>query len=69
MTPDTSGRLFAMPLLTFDHPSFSSRTSPVMSPSVLDRFFATWLRSGSMRNGECWEAPTLAGVTDGTACG
>ena len=30
---------------------------------------ATWPRSGSMRNGECFERPTLASLTSEAACG
>lgn len=69
MMTDTSGRLFEMPLLTFDPDGSSSRTSPAMSPSDLDRFFSTWLRSGSMRNGEFWEAPMLGDAIDDSDSG
>lgn len=34
-----------------------------------DESSVTWPRSGSMRNGECWERPMLASITTGSASG
>ena len=65
----TSGRLFETPLLTYDPDTHSLRTSGAISRSGSIPSSPTLPPSGSMRSGACWEAPTLAGATDGNGSG
>ena len=43
----------------YDHDSSSWKTHQLLLLGGLDEFSETWPRWGSMRNGECWERPTL----------
>ncbi len=53
----------------FDRDSSLWKTPQCSLLEGLDVFSETWPRWGTMRNGECWELPTLAGVMAGTASG
>lgn len=53
----------------YDRDSSSWKTPQCSLLEGLDVFSETWPRWGTMRNGECWELPTLAGVMTGTASG
>ncbi len=66
--PD-SGRTWPGSFATFDRGSCSWKTA---QPSLLGdsaEFSATWPRSGTMRNGACWERATLAPTTDANGSG
>lgn len=66
---DTYGRLFMLPFATFDPDSCSLRTSTGTDLSDSDGSSPTLPRSGSMRNGECFELPTLVPVMPELGCG
>lgn len=63
MTPDTSGRLFTLPLLTWDPDSSSWRTSGAISRSGSTKSSVTLPASGMTRSGELFEHPTWAAAT------
>lgn len=58
MTPDTSGLLFTLPLLTWDPASLCWRTSGVISRSGSTGSSVTLPTSGMTRSGELFEHPT-----------
>ena len=53
----------------FDRDSSSWKTPQCSLLEGLDVFSETWPRWGTMRNGECWELTTLAGLTNGNGFG
>ena len=63
------GRTWPGSLARYDRDSRSWKTPQCSLLEGLDVFSETWPRWGMMRNGECWELPTLAGVMTGTASG
>lgn len=68
MTPDTSGRLFELPLLTWDPASSCWRTSGAISRSGSTGSSVTLPTSGMTRSGELFEHPTWAAATRGPGC-
>jgi len=53
----------------YDRASRSWRTRQCSLLAGLDEFSGTWPKWGSMRDGECWELPTLAHRTNETGSG
>ena len=53
------GRTWPESFATFDPDSCSWRTRQPLLIAVSDEFSATWPRSGTMQNGECWERMPL----------
>ena len=53
----------------YDPSSYSWKTRQCSLLGGLVEFSETWPRWGSMRNGECWERPTLAPRTAGSGSG
>jgi len=53
----------------YDPDSSSWKTPQYSLLEGLDVFSETWPRWGTMRNGECWELPTLEGAMTGTESG
>lgn len=68
MTPDTSGRLFEMPLLTWDPALSCWRTSGAISRSGSTGSSVTLPTSGMTRSGELFEHPTWGAATSGPDC-
>lgn len=48
----------------YDHASSSWKTRQCSLVADSDEFSETWPQAGAMRNGECWERPTLAPTTN-----
>jgi hypothetical protein len=63
-----SGPRWSGSFATWDRASSTWRTPQASLPG-LGESSVTWPRSGSMRNGECWERPTLAPLTSETGSG
>lgn len=53
----------------YDPAALKWRTPQCSLVEGLDEFSETWPSWGLMRDGECWELPTWAPITDGTASG
>jgi hypothetical protein len=56
--PDSGERWLAS-FATWNHDTSTWRTAQRSLLGGLEEFLETWPNSGSMRNGECWERPTL----------
>ena len=65
---DTSGRISPQPFAHYDHELSCWRTSQATLALDLTQSSVTLPRSGSMRNGELFERPTLARLTGGSGC-
>ena len=65
---DTSGRISPTPFAYYDPESSCWRTSQATLALDLMQSSVTLPRSGSMRNGELFERPTLARLTGGSGC-
>ena len=64
----TSGRISPTPFAYYDPELSCWRTSQATLALDLTPFSVTLPRSGSMRNGELFERPTLARLTGGSGC-
>lgn len=58
-----SGERWRGSFARYDHASSSWKTAQCSLLGDSDEFSETWPRSGSMRNGECFQQPTLAPTT------
>lgn len=66
--PD-SGERWPASLARYDRASSSWKTSQRCLIEGWETFSATWPRSGLMRDGTCWELPTLGGRNRENECG
>lgn len=63
------GRTWPASLAKYDPVTSSWKTAQYSLLGGLDEFSETWPRWGLMRNGECWELPTLVPLTNESASG
>ena len=66
--PD-SGRTWPGLLARYDPASRSWKTPQLLLGGDLAAFSVTWPRSGTMRNGACYQRPPLVPLTDESGCG